>query len=1675
MVSNHFALFSFSVQFFAILLYSMMYKVRSEARNRLQAAQTQPVYCGIVVALRENFGFLSPLACFSQSDVECAPVMSAGAEGTSTPQRDPTESFLIASNTSKDAVLPLQQALSALDLQHYFSDREAYSDVQVGDHVSYFLRETAKGSQALQLRKINIRSLLSTFHSIPETAARAAINIMQKSEEAHKRMHSLSTDVRDEQGRATLGLLSLRGVIVKDCDVYRGLPGAIRVTHCQEVALLDSKIQQSTEVQDNHGTTASQLPAQLLQIGLVSFTSADISKFSRNSATALEGSHGKPGAHALPVSRGDEVLFHLHYNSLSTTSNGLAGSSDHARGGLYVRAALVTLSRSSKELKQKLQLIELKEQNQPRMQGVIKTARPNGPDGHGYGFIEPVDQKALVYFKYEDVKAADNVPGATPNMNPEEAKALASLQLKNTIGPEVINGVPLDSPEPILPNHLTGRIFEGLEIEFYLISEPMSGVASGGITGRNRSQEPRERAIGITTLPRGTVHFEASIVKNVNATVIIEPRAHPQEEPGIVRLHQSVTYTPTSLGLKTSLPKMALTDTIEVNDIELWGRCASDGMTFKMGDVVTLDVNYYRPEQLLFARNLRIAAYNPLGRRVGKVVSVRYTEDSESSHTGFGFLALQSIAIDDGGGMQDHCYFRLSEAVACNGSMLPTLQVAVGMLLTCDVVRDDVKGGSMRYRAVRLRQLDSSTSSNEASRNIENNAVNSGGDPTNNEMRDVVLIAKSLKGRVVKDCLRKNVPGTIEVIEGTHSGSRTNEPNTVSAVCFQERWAYSQLKAALAQYATAKAAAAQVAMSSGSLNIGPLRIEALSMAEVRMFYSLLSDVRITEPLLQTDACVDSSLTVGQAANAILVIDNHVETSWVSLYGMTCDLWPTSSTSSSDQAYSALSLMANQATGLHALVLNVLPAQPTSAAVAHYHEWCNATRKALADTAEVFSNVFKKQQQLGLPHDESGSRRGQHSRERDTLQNAGNMVLFHKNDTIDTFGQIANDLTVTFDLYIDRGSNQRIAREVTLTDEPADDLSVAQQVLGVLEVVASRGHFKYGYLRCIETDEKLFWSTAGCSSSSDHLLIEHAPVLYSVRRRGGLRTAVDLAAVVNSAENTAHIASSPTDKNKTKNKNKVSITKPNLSAEEREKILATAQAIQQPGQALAIVVENQFSINTRTVINGTTDNDTKTMALSVVLIDTCTVESIAGRLWDVCAAVSFLPPHLRVRSALSSTQRSWERRDLQKDLTANHVENKAMRDEGGASQVDVGTSDAGNVEANSNTRMNLSDTTTYRYFPPGPRTTLGVLDAPVATSASFTPGQIVLCNVHTHFLKTSGPVHVSHLQPLSGEFNAMHTLSVGRGRSDVTATVSLPTTGLLSLRRGAIQRTGLRPRLTPEESLTGTERSTESRDMSNNIYEGLSFCEIKELPTNADPAKLNVARRADSGTSDQASLFYCDIRDVVLPATNGAAIGASVTADGTSSLSIGDEVLFYGVTIMASAAVPASDAGSQVSVPVGLALYPQLCPRKVEKEGIVFKRSVNQDLKAAAAAVGGVDTGAAGLGLPPAPRPQGIRMARGPEDSGQTSGFPTGWRDTHLLTLPDTLPWAQLLPYNLPYVPLVAADGASTGVVPAETAPPIKASSNKNKAKRNAAVTVPAAQAIPTISLSELEKALQGQS
>lgn len=205
---------------------------------------------------------------------------------------------------------------------------------------------------------------------------------------------------------------------------------------------------------------------------------------------------------------------------------------------------------------------------------------------------------------------------------------------------------------------------QGTEVEFFVVAEMVRGRLS-------------DRAMHLKVIPHGSVQFEVVVARDALVTVVTEPAGQAEETPGV-----GVLSNPISVADITKKPNDV------INDVEVWQRCMPDEMLCRRGDVLKVNVHYYRPEKLFFIRAVRLIEPFLLGRDKGTICSMK-----ESA--GFGFITSDSRKID--------LYFRLNQVIATSGEMLKKGDVVEGLRVSFDVIVEGEK-----LRAIRVKKLPTS-------------------------------------------------------------------------------------------------------------------------------------------------------------------------------------------------------------------------------------------------------------------------------------------------------------------------------------------------------------------------------------------------------------------------------------------------------------------------------------------------------------------------------------------------------------------------------------------------------------------------------------------------------------------------------------------------------------------------------------------------------------------------------------------------------------------------------------------------------------------------------------------------------------------------------------------------------------------------------------------------------
>lgn len=262
-----------------------------------------------------------------------------------------------------------------------------------------------------------------------------------------------------------------------------------------------------------------------------------------------------------------------------------------------------------------------------------------------------------------------------------------------------------------------------MEVEFFVVAENSKG-------------KMNDRAVHITVLAPGTIVLETTLALKAIATVAVEPKVHPREEPGMVILHQPIQ--------REGLP--------DITHVELWPRCMPDGLVFRVGDKIELDVQNYRPEKLNFARSVRVISFRKLGREQGKVCVIKKDQG------GFGFV--HSVYRD-----QD-IYFRLSEVLGPAGdAFLPEDKVMMNLSISFEPHMEEAKSGAARLRAIRCRVVgDGSVEKGVSALSI-----------------DDVPLQRGCVGVILRDSNKRDAPGLIRLLPSGQNGASEGGEDSLSS------------------------------------------------------------------------------------------------------------------------------------------------------------------------------------------------------------------------------------------------------------------------------------------------------------------------------------------------------------------------------------------------------------------------------------------------------------------------------------------------------------------------------------------------------------------------------------------------------------------------------------------------------------------------------------------------------------------------------------------------------------------------------------------------------------------------------------------------------------------------------------------------------------------------------
>ena len=556
-----------------------------------------------------------------------------------------------------------------------------------------------------------------------------------------------------------------------------------------------------------------------------------------------------------------------------------------------------------------------------------------------------------------------------------------------------------------------------------------------------------DRAVHLSVIPNGTILFEVSLGDDWEGTLVKESQALPREEPGIIKLHKPVTK---------------VGDSKEINEIELWPRCMPENMICKTGDILKFNVKHYRPDNLVFARDVVLQSYRKLGREIGVICPLKDQK--------FGFVTCLARGID--------AYFRLGEVINYEtGSYMKENEIFADMTVSFDVSLEEVgRAGVPRFKATRVRREEKQVEIQRVMRKGRSDEKNHKPSIVSSvivkDSSNVLLLKTGLKGTIMKEP-RKEQTGVVE-LNFDNSGV-TKEEIDASLYVSEAVVHDPRLVEAIQQFVDNHA-------------ITELKLDYQTSSQRRGLHLLLTD-----------------LFPGIAHETIEVSDPPKSGPLVSLRSV--KIWKVPS-------------------------------------LAEFNDWVNNNtfiakcRQDLVPKSIAMSITQENSEDASSSNKECVGNDNMRIKVKSTLDwDPRGTLPFTSNDYNTEFGPAMKDLNVTLDVYFDRLTFKRIAKNICMTDEAIDDVDessldpsmydgeigfvIPREVnsssssMGILEVVKGG---TFGFIRKLADDEKLFWnqsSLLGFYPSKDNEKIETTdlqegrPVLFTSRRRGGLRCAVNI--------------------------------------------------------------------------------------------------------------------------------------------------------------------------------------------------------------------------------------------------------------------------------------------------------------------------------------------------------------------------------------------------------------------------------------------------------------------------------------------------------------------------------------------------------------------------------------
>ena len=595
--------------------------------------------------------------------------------------------------------------------------------------------------------------------------------------------------------------------------------------------------------------------------------------------------------------------------------------------------------------------------------------------------------------------------------------------------------------EDVLNSVEHNGVRKGTYVEYLVIEEKSKGRMKKRAIAINIIQQQQQQQ-----RHKSKPQIEQILAFQVKAMIVTQPRVFPTESPGYLRLNKPLdlndfdginpdNFDDNNGNNDSNSNNSNNNDSRMLYQVELWPRCMREDIMVKEGDEVIINIVYYHPDRLLFARKVIPINFCAFGREVGIVRNI-------VNNAGFGFLEPITNERDQ------HIYFRVDDLANLDRphSVYKELEdnndndyskyfakndINVGDVVSYDIIAADDPNsrGGTRYRGIRLwieASNNTNTDNNDANTYIRNMSTS--------------MLATGLKG-IVNRNWRHNISAL--KTEGAYVCNRldgvipstTNE--TIEELSDVRRTASNRpLVEAIEEF-----------IRCGERKV--VSIEFLTGSQRKNLHKVLNYYKS----LEHESKVKSSNTMdGYASTIVFTIKKRINND-------------TTNTNDNDNNDDGIDNNNNNNNNNNKGSKS--PSSPKSA-------WYNN-------------------------------------------------IVIHRAHTNEAVGPILLNTVVQFDLYYDNDNGGYTARNVHLTLEKVTPVLDGYEFLkcNYINNIANNGQClhvgivdavvggKYGFIRRLPNDMKVFWHCSDCRNFDPTTVQEGSRVIFEIARKGGQICAINI--------------------------------------------------------------------------------------------------------------------------------------------------------------------------------------------------------------------------------------------------------------------------------------------------------------------------------------------------------------------------------------------------------------------------------------------------------------------------------------------------------------------------------------------------------------------------------------